>query len=124
MAAMKEKPSPSMVFISMIILSMLFSHGESQPLINPLLPKPVQCLQSISLIPECAEEISKTKFTPPLKLGPKCCNAAEKILKNCLNVNGFPVGDILLPVYSTLCGNSQASLLFSQFYSTSAPSPN
>lgn len=110
MAPIKEKTC--FVFLLSLVLLMLLSDAQSylmhskKFLANPSpILKAEQCLESISWIPHCAQELFESVFTPPFKLGPKCCTTVKKINKDCLDdiINKFPLNNIILPIYETLC---------------------
>ena len=102
MALTKEKTC----FILFLFFVMLMSLSDAQSHLSPsLISTPEQCLESISWIPHCAQELFDSAFIPPLKLGVKCCTTVKKINKDCLDdiINKFPFNDIFLPIYDFLC---------------------
>ena len=113
MAMIREKTS-LVLLLSLVTLSL--SNAQSHLmhsrkfLVSPsLISTPEQCLESISWIPHCAQELFDSVFIPPLKLGPKCCTTVNKINKDCFDdiINKFPFDDIFLPIYDTLCKDEE-----------------
>lgn len=101
-------------FIFLLSLVMLMSLSNAQShlihskklLVSPSsISKAEQCLESISWIHHCAQELFESVIIPPFKLGPKCCITVKKINKDCLDdiINKFPLNDMVLPIYEILC---------------------
>lgn len=93
------------VFMSLCNAQSYLMHRKKLFTSSSLISIPEKYLELISWITHCAQELFESIFILPLKLGPKCCTTVKKINNNCLDdiINKFPLDDILLLIYNSLC---------------------